>query len=137
MGLSHRETNDSFELENCPFSWARSPENRLRHETYLALATAFVFLRLLYLIFPYLVEFARSNWRRCVQNVRVRTLWEHPLRFLNRTKQLFSFVKDPRKGSNFQEGAINARAWASKSLASAVAIGDPSTSRGPTMCASQ
>lgn len=72
-----------------------------------------------------------------MQHVRIRTLWEHPLRHLNRVKQLFSFVKDPCKGSNFQEGAINARAWASKSLASAVSIGDASTSRGATVSASQ
>ncbi|KMT19856.1 hypothetical protein BVRB_1g009050 [Beta vulgaris subsp. vulgaris] len=135
--LSNRASNDNTELENCPFSWARSPENLLRHETYLALATTFVLLRMLYLLFPYLLEFSRSTWRRYMQHVRIRTLWEHPLRHLNRVKQLFSFVKDPCKGSNFQEGAINARAWASKSLASAVSIGDASTSRGATVSASQ
>ncbi|KNA22162.1 hypothetical protein SOVF_036840 [Spinacia oleracea] len=128
--LSKRASNDNIEPENCPFSWARSPENLLRQETYLALATTFVLLRLLYLIFPCLLEFSRSTWRSYVQHVRIRPLWEHPMRYLNKTKQLFNFVKDPCKGTNFQGGAINARAWASKSLASAVAIGDASTSRG-------
>ncbi|CAO2834357.1 unnamed protein product [Amaranthus hypochondriacus] len=134
--LSNLASNDNNEAENCPFSWARSPENLLRQETYLALASAFVLLRLLYLFFPFLVEVGLSTWRRHVQQFRFTTIWEHPLRYLNRTKQLFSFVKDPYKGSNFQEGAINARAWASKSLASAVAIGDASTSRGVTLNAS-
>ncbi|KAG8072448.1 hypothetical protein GUJ93_ZPchr0006g42689 [Zizania palustris] len=31
--------------ENCPFWWARSPEKILQQDTYLALATSFVFLR--------------------------------------------------------------------------------------------
>ncbi|KAL2893806.1 5'-adenylylsulfate reductase-like 4 [Bienertia sinuspersici] len=121
-GLSKGASNAYSEPENCPFSWARSPENLLRQETYLALATAFVVLRLLYLLFPCLLEFARSTWSRYVQNVRIRTLWEHPLR--------------SSQGKELPEGAINARAWASKSLASAVAIGgDASTSRGATVCA--
>ena len=134
--LSNLASNDNNEAENCPFSWARSPENLLRQETYLALATAFVLLRLLYLFFPFLVEVGRSTWRKHVQHFRLTTILEHPLRYLNRTQQLFSFVKDPYKGSNFQEGAINARVWASKSLASAVAIGDASTSRGVMLNAS-
>ncbi|KAL7219959.1 hypothetical protein ACSBR2_012925 [Camellia fascicularis] len=44
--------NNHPEQESCPFSWARSPENLLQQETYLALATAFVLLRLLYFILP-------------------------------------------------------------------------------------
>lgn len=128
--LSNDESDDINEPENCPFSWARSPENMLRQETYLALAIIFVVLRLMYSLFPYLLELGRQTWSRYMQHARIRTLWEHPMRFLNRAKQLFGSMKDPCKGANFQEGAINARAWASKSLASAVAIGDASTSRG-------
>lgn len=129
--LSSPESSNKNEPENCPFSWARSPENLLRQETYLALATAFVLLRWLYLLFPYLLEFALRGWRRYTQHVRMGTLWERPLCYLNKAKQLFNSIMDARKRTNFQGGAINARAWASKSLASAVALGDAtSSSRG-------
>ncbi|THG19876.1 hypothetical protein TEA_021876 [Camellia sinensis var. sinensis] len=43
--LSDDGKNNHPEQESCPFSWARSPENLLQQETYLALATAFVLLR--------------------------------------------------------------------------------------------
>uniref|UniRef100_A0A7C8ZSF6 Thioredoxin domain-containing protein n=1 Tax=Opuntia streptacantha TaxID=393608 RepID=A0A7C8ZSF6_OPUST len=132
--LSSPESSEKNELENCPFSWARSPENLLRQETYLALATAFVLLRLLYLLFPYLLEFACRAWRRYTQHVRIGTLWERPLCYLNKAKQLFNSIMDARKRTNFQGGAINARAWASKSLASAVALGD-APSRGAGLSA--
>ncbi|KAK9748984.1 hypothetical protein RND81_02G094800 [Saponaria officinalis] len=128
---SNQERNDIQEPEDCPFSWARSPENMLRQETYLALATTFVLLRLIYFVFPCLLEFART-WRRNLQHVRVMTLWEHPLRYLKQNKSFLSSFRDPRKASNFQEGAINARAWASKSLASAVSLDDASSSRAIT-----
>ena len=129
--LSSPESSSKNEPENCPFSWARSPENLLRQETYLALATAFVLLRLLYVLFPYLLELALRGWRRYTQHVRMGTLWERPLCYLNKAKQLFNSIMDARKRTNFQGGAINAKAWASKSLASAVALGDAtSSSRG-------
>ncbi|XP_074280134.1 5'-adenylylsulfate reductase-like 4 [Silene latifolia] len=132
---SNQEENDKEEEEDCPFSWARSPENMLKQETYLALATTFVVLRLMYLVFPCLLEFARS-WRRNMQCVRVTNLWERPLRYLKQNKTFLSSIRDPCKASNFQEGAINARAWASKSLASAVSIDDASSSRVVTATAS-
>ncbi|KAI3979173.1 hypothetical protein MKX01_016998 [Papaver californicum] len=46
--------------ENCPFSWARSPEKLLRHETYLTLATEFVIIRLLYFLLPSLLACASA-----------------------------------------------------------------------------
>lgn len=58
----------------------------------------------------------------------LRGLLEHPLAFMNRVIQLFRSLKEPRKRSNLQEGAMNAKAWASKSLAS-VSFGDASASR--------
>ncbi|PRQ21866.1 putative thioredoxin-like protein [Rosa chinensis] len=125
----NHEKNDSNEQESCPFSWARSPENLLRQETYLALASAFVILRLLYIFFPTLISFAQSAWRRHVRNVRFGSLFEHPVAYLKRAVQLFNSLKEPCKRSNLQEGAMNARVWASKSLAT-VSIGDASTSRG-------
>lgn len=123
------EKHDSTDSESCPFSWARSPENLLRHETYLALATAFVLMRLLYLLFPSLLVYAQCGWRRYIPNMRLGSLLEHPLAYLKRAIQLCNSLKEPCKRSNLQEGAMNARAWASKSLAT-VSIGDASTSRG-------
>ena len=114
---SHHEKHDTPEQESCPFSWARSPENLLREETYLALATTFVILRLSYLTFPAMLAFAQFIWRRHVQNMRLGSLLEHPRAYLNRAVQLFNSLKEPCKRSNLQEGALNARAWASKSLA--------------------
>ncbi|KAE8056911.1 hypothetical protein FH972_013643 [Carpinus fangiana] len=122
---SNHEKNDNTEQESCPFSWARSPEKLLRQETYLALATAFVLLRLLYFVFPTLLLRAQRH----IRNVRLGSLWEHPLTYLRRAIQLFNSLKEPCKRSNLQEGAMNARAWASKSLAT-VSIGDAGTSRG-------
>jgi hypothetical protein len=122
------QKQNSSDLESCPFSWARSPENLFRQETYLALATAFVLLRLLYILFPALHRSTQLAWRRYVINMRLKNLWEHPSAYLNRVIQVFSYLKEPCKRSNLQEGAINAKAWASKSLAS-VSFGDASTSR--------
>ncbi|XP_059636285.1 5'-adenylylsulfate reductase-like 4 [Cornus florida] len=128
---SNHETHEENEQESCPFSWARSPENLLRQETYLALATAFVILRLFYFILPAFCVCARFAWRRYIMNIRLRSLWEHPQAYLNRAIQLFNSLKEPSKRSNLQEGAMNAKAWASKSLAT-VSFGDASTSRVAT-----
>nr|GEU35216.1 5'-adenylylsulfate reductase-like 4 [Tanacetum cinerariifolium] len=38
----HEKGNNVSEPETCPFTWAKSPENLLRQETYLALASLFV-----------------------------------------------------------------------------------------------
>ncbi|KAJ6412803.1 hypothetical protein OIU84_005784 [Salix udensis] len=130
---SHLEKHDAPEQESCPFSWARSPENLFREETYLALATTFVLLRLFYWSFPTMLALAQFTWRRHMQNMRLESLLEHPRAYLNRAIQLFSSLNEPCKKSNLQEGAMNARAWASKSLAT-VSIGDASTSRGVPVC---
>ena len=125
---STHEKHDSSEQESCPFSWARSPENLLRQETYLALATTFVVLRFLYLIFPSLIAIIQCAWRRYIRNMRFGTMLEHPIAYLKRAVQLSKSLKEPCKRSNLQEGAMNAKAWASKSLAT-VSIGDANTSR--------
>ncbi|KAF6148712.1 hypothetical protein GIB67_019320 [Kingdonia uniflora] len=116
------------EQENCPFSWAKSPENMLRQETYLTLATIFVVLKFLYVLLPSLLAHARA-WRRHIRITSLRTLCEQPLALFNQATQLFKGLKEPCKRSNLQEGALSARAWASKSLAS-VSIGEASSSRG-------
>ncbi|XP_022636405.1 5'-adenylylsulfate reductase-like 4 isoform X3 [Vigna radiata var. radiata] len=123
------KSHGNTEPESCPFSWARSPENLLRQETYLALATTFVVLRLLYSFFPTLLICIQFAWRRVIQNIRLGSLLEHPLIYLKRLIQSFNCLKEPCKRSNLQEGAMNARAWASKSLAT-VSIGEESSSRG-------
>lgn len=119
---------DNTKQENCPFTWARSPEKLLQEETYLALATAFVLLRLLYLFLPTVLLRAQCAWRRHIRNMRLGSLWEHPLAYLKGAIQVFNSLKEPCKKSNLQEGAMNARAWASKSLAT-VSIGDAGTCR--------
>ncbi|XP_047322704.1 5'-adenylylsulfate reductase-like 4 [Impatiens glandulifera] len=130
-GISHlpnNNKNENGEEDSCPFSWAKSPENMLQQETYLALAIAFVVLRLLYLAFPTLLILVRFAWRNCILSMRLRYLWETLIALSNRILQLFSSLKDPCKRSNLQGGAMNAQAWASKSLAS-VTFGDASSSR--------
>ncbi|KAL5558985.1 hypothetical protein UlMin_035196 [Ulmus minor] len=124
---STHEKHDSTGWESFPLSWAMSPENLFRQERYLVLATAFVLLRLLYLIFPTLLAFAQGAWRRFIQNIRLGGLLEHPLAYLHRAVQLLNSLKEPCKRSNLQGGARNATVWASKSLAT-VSIGNASTS---------
>ncbi|OVA14221.1 Thioredoxin-like fold [Macleaya cordata] len=122
---------EDSEEESCPFSWARSPEKLLRQETYLALATAFVILRLLCFLLPSLLACASAAWSRHIRNMSLISLWECPLTFLNQAMQVFKVLKEPfKKRSNLQDRAIHARTWASKSLAS-VSISDAaSSSRG-------
>ncbi|XP_019058499.1 PREDICTED: 5'-adenylylsulfate reductase-like 4 isoform X2 [Tarenaya hassleriana] len=92
--------------------------NLLRQETCLALATVFVLLRLLHSVFP---------TRLFAQNMSLDSLLEHTVVYLSRVVQLCIRLKEPRKRRNLQEGAMNAGAWASKSLAT-VSIGDSSSS---------
>ncbi|GAB2290656.1 5'-adenylylsulfate reductase-like, variant 2 [Dionaea muscipula] len=127
---SNRTEGEDSEQENCPFSWARSPENLLCQENYLALATTFVLLRLMCLCFPYLLELARFTRRNHMQNARIQRLWEHLLAHLNQVAHLVNCLSVTCRRSNLQGGALDAPTWASKSLASAVAIGDASSSRG-------
>lgn len=125
IGCTGYQEKHKSDKETCPFPWARFPENLLQQETCLALATLFVILRLLYFFFPTLRGCAQLAWRRCV--VKLRSLWEHPVVYLNRAIPLFNSLKEPCKKSNLQEGAKNAKVWASKSLAS-VSFGDASSS---------
>ncbi|XVE60493.1 hypothetical protein DITRI_Ditri05aG0133500 [Diplodiscus trichospermus] len=123
--LANHEKHNSTEQESCLYSWAQSPENLLRQETYLALATTFVLCRLLYLLYPTLLVLAQFSWRRLIRNVKLGDVLEHPTTYLKQIIQLF----------NLLQGAMNARAWASKSLAT-VSIGDAHTSRAMPMSGS-
>ncbi|KAG0476265.1 hypothetical protein HPP92_013106 [Vanilla planifolia] len=113
--------------ENCPFSWARSPENLLQQDTYLALASSFVLLRLLYFLLPKLRSRLKRAWRWHMQLPSLICLCDYSQAFLQQAKRGFGRL-NPCKRSNLQEGALSAKAWASKSLAS-VSIGEPSSVR--------
>ncbi|KAJ0235591.1 5'-adenylylsulfate reductase-like 4 [Hirschfeldia incana] len=98
---------DNTEPENCPFTWARSPESMIRQETCLALAAVFVLLRLLYLVYPALVVLMKYIWRRIAHNTRQERLQEHTVGFLSRAVQLCMHLIEPCKRRNLQG------AWAS------------------------
>ncbi|KAJ6791745.1 5'-adenylylsulfate reductase-like 3 [Iris pallida] len=117
--------DEDTDQENCPFSWARSPEKLLQQDTYLALASSFVLLRLLYFLLPKLNSCVERTWRRRMQLASLMSLWDY---FQKAKQGLSSLI--PHKRSNLQEGALNAKAWASKSLAS-VSIGESSSVRPP------
>jgi hypothetical protein len=124
--LDDIEHKKDAEQENCPFWWARSPEKILQQDTYLALATAFVILRLLYLLFPKIDSFVRWAWRRHNLFANLTGAHESFLTYLEQARQKFHrLCPSSSKRGNLQEGAMNATAWASKSLAS-VSIGEPS-----------
>ncbi|CAI9262548.1 unnamed protein product [Lactuca saligna] len=84
----HNKSNNSSEPEFCPFSWAKSPENLLRQETYLFLATVFVVFRSVYLTYPFIVTSAR--YARRTRLLNIWSLWDHPVTYLNRAIQFFS-----------------------------------------------
>ncbi|XP_044953973.1 5'-adenylylsulfate reductase-like 3 [Hordeum vulgare subsp. vulgare] len=123
--LDEIEPKKNVEPENCPFWWARSPENILQQDTYLALAASFVILRLLYLLFPRIVSAAKWAWRRHTLFANLMGVHEYFFSYLEQARQIFNRLY-PSKRGNLHEGARNATAWASKSLAS-VSIGEPST----------
>ncbi|KAK9096271.1 hypothetical protein Sjap_021768 [Stephania japonica] len=115
--------------ENCPFSWARSPENLLQQERYLELASIFILLRLLYILLPKVVEHAQYAWRPQLTNVNFMNLWWHFLSCLDRAVDACKTLKDRCKLRNLHSRAKNVKAWVSKSLAS-VSIGGASS--GPS-----
>ncbi|KAK8967154.1 5'-adenylylsulfate reductase-like 3 [Platanthera guangdongensis] len=110
-------TQQSSEQENCPFSWARSPEKLLEQDACLALASYFLMLRLLYYVVPKLISCLRHAWRRQIQFEKLTSLWDYSQAFLRQAEHGFRLL-NPCKRSNLQEGATNAKAWALKSLAS-------------------
>ncbi|KAL0730828.1 hypothetical protein Bca4012_026922 [Brassica carinata] len=120
--VPHFGDQNNTEPENGPVSWVRRrspPENLFCQETYLTLATVFVLLRLVHLIFPALVVFVKFTWGRVSQNMRSGSLLEHSVTM---------YLREPSMSSNLEEGAMSATAWASKSLAT-FSIGDSSSLR--------
>ncbi|CAA7395114.1 unnamed protein product [Spirodela intermedia] len=110
------------ELENCPFSWARSPERFFQEDTYLALAAAFVVCRVVYLLLPSVLGCGRRAWRRHGGVARFASLWDG-------SRMAFAKLSlNPCRRRDLQEGAMNAKIWASKSLVP-VTMGEPSSVR--------
>ncbi|XP_008782161.2 5'-adenylylsulfate reductase-like 4 [Phoenix dactylifera] len=105
--------------KNCPYSWSRTPEKLLQQNTYLALATFFLLLRLLYFLLSKL-----NAWWRCTRHASLMSLWDCSQAYFVQAKQVFCRL-NPCKRS---KGAMNAKSWASKTLAS-VSIGEPSSAR--------
>ncbi|KAJ0974989.1 hypothetical protein J5N97_016954 [Dioscorea zingiberensis] len=113
--------------ENCPFSWARSPERLLQQDTYLALASSFVLLRMLYFLLPKLNSCVLHTCRRQLRFASLMNTWEYFHACLSQVRHNMNNL-NPCKRSDFHEGAMHAKVWASTSLAS-VSIGESSTGR--------
>ncbi|XP_039125354.1 5'-adenylylsulfate reductase-like 3 isoform X2 [Dioscorea cayenensis subsp. rotundata] len=131
-GQAHlTELKGAAEQENCPFSWIRSLEKLLEQDPYLALSSAFVLLRMLYVLLPRLNSCVMWAWGQRIRPASPLNTWDYFQASLLQAKQSFSKLI-PFKQSDFQEGALHAKIWASKSLAS-VSFGDPSSSgRSPS-----
>lgn len=117
----------------CPYSWAKSPEKLLQQDTYLILAILFLVLRMLQFLFPKLLIWMKRVWKRHVWPENGVALRENHPTFIEQILSIFNVnrIKSSLKcckRRNFQEGAMNAKAWASKSLAS-VSLGEGSSSK--------
>jgi len=135
-GSSLRGLDRVKDVENgvhCPYSWAKSPEKLLQQDTYLILAILFLVLRMLHFLFPKVLIWLKRVWKRHVWPVNGAILRENHPTFIEQILYIFNVNRIKTslklcKGRNFQEGAMNARAWASKSLAS-VSLGEGSSSK--------
>jgi len=135
-GSSLRDLDRVKDVENgvhCPYSWAKSPEKLLQQDTYLILAILFLVLRMLHFLFPKVLIWLKRVWKRHVWPVNGAILRENHPTFIEQILYIFNVNRIKTslklcKGRNFQEGAMNARAWASKSLAS-VSLGEGSSSK--------
>eukprot|EP00252_Welwitschia_mirabilis_P010938 TRINITY_DN2463_c0_g1_i1.p1 TRINITY_DN2463_c0_g1~~TRINITY_DN2463_c0_g1_i1.p1 ORF type:complete len:322 (-),score=51.55 TRINITY_DN2463_c0_g1_i1:147-1112(-) len=120
------------ERSHCPYSWAKSADRLLQQDMYLTLAVLFLTMRVLYLLYPTCLLWLKFVWERCVSydnRVILRnnpTFVENMLSIVN-LRRAFRSLRLYKKG-NLQEGAINATAWASKSLAH-VSLGEGSSSK--------
>ncbi|KZV23130.1 5'-adenylylsulfate reductase-like 4 [Dorcoceras hygrometricum] len=132
IGFSEYQGKQDLFQEICPFPWAKSPENLLQQETYLALATIFVILRLLYFASQMLTG-CHLTWKKYIANNRLKNLWVIPSHYFDGVVQLVNRLKKPCKKSNLQEGAKNAKVWASKSLAT-VSFRDANSSHNVPLC---
>ncbi|KAI3930654.1 hypothetical protein MKX01_037100 [Papaver californicum] len=119
---------EDIKEESYRLSWIKSLEKLLNKEKYLALATAFVILRLVYIFLPSLLACVSTAWRRLILNTRIISLWEYPSTLFNQAIQIFRTLKEPcKRRNNLPERAIHARTWARKSI-SFVSISDAAAS---------
>ncbi|KAJ4814045.1 5'-adenylylsulfate reductase-like 5 [Rhynchospora pubera] len=114
---------EESEQENCPFSWARSPEKLLQKDNYLLLAVSFLLLRLVCFLFPRMKAFASWIWSRHLGFATLGNLEDYLRAYVDQAKQGLSQLNPCKRGNLY-----GARAWASKSLVS-VAIGESSSGR--------
>lgn len=135
-GSSLRGLDMVKDIENekhCPYSWAKSPEKLLQEDNYLTLAILFLVSRMLYFLFPKVLLWLKWIWNKHVFPANVASTREYSPTYMERILYIFnrnrimSSLKFYKTG-NFQGGAMNARAWASKSLAS-VSLGEGSSSK--------
>lgn len=118
---------------HCPYSWAKSPEKLLQQDTYLILAILFLVLRMFHFLFPKVLIWLKRVWKRHVWPVNGAILRENHPTFIEQILYIFNINRIKCslkfcKRRNFQEGAMNARVWASKSLAS-VSLGEGSSNK--------
>ncbi|CAL5397692.1 unnamed protein product [Camellia sinensis] len=97
--------NNHPEQESCPFSWARPPENLLQPETYLALATAFVLLRLLYFLLPTLSACTRLVWRLYIPNMKLKELVGTSSGLSESSNPVIQFPKGALQEKQFARGS--------------------------------
>lgn len=135
-GNSLRGLDMVKDIENekhCPYSWAKSPEKLFQEDTYLTLAILFLVSRMLYFLFPKVLLWLKRIWNKHVFPADVGNMREYSPTYMERILYIFnrnrimSNLKFYKTG-NFQGGAMNARAWASKSLAS-VSLGEGSSTK--------
>ncbi|KAL6861275.1 hypothetical protein ACP4OV_016975 [Aristida adscensionis] len=109
--------------ENCIFCWARLLEKNLQQDIFLPLAVSFLILRLIYLLAPKIISFARWTWRRHTLFTNLTNIHDYFFSYLEQGRLKFNRIY-PSKQVNLHDEARNASAWASKSLAS-VSIAEP------------
>ncbi|XP_068638082.1 5'-adenylylsulfate reductase-like 7 [Aristolochia californica] len=108
-----------------------SSKDMLRREPYLIFSVVFLCLKGFLLFFPLMLSLLKAIWILCIWHLNfgilrgTSQLLERVLHVVN-VKRAWSKLR-LCKTRNFQNGAKNARVWAS-SLAS-VSLGDPSSSR--------
>lgn len=111
---------ENLEQENCPFSWARSPEKLFQQDTYLAFAIIFVMIRIFHFLCPKFLACLNHIWGRHIQYVGLINLSQACFRHAKQAVNLLNPSIQKRL-----QGAKHVPAWASKPLPS-VSIGETS-----------
>jgi len=105
-------------IDHSSYPWEMSPKNLLQREPYLVFAVLFLVLRMLVYLFPkFLLQVKRCRLRR-IWHVNLALLSENTPPFLKHALHMLNLNRiwcrlKFSKTRNFQEGAKNARVWAS------------------------